>query len=268
MIKKQYHHLAITVLLFAIAIGFNYYIRIAPQTKNHAAKINLHLHQLEGEVNKFFDQRDFLLRQLEGVNSEKEDISHQDFNSILNLSEQLYTIAVFQNDSLLFWTNNQAIPSPSEIAETTNTRSSKFIERKNGFYELISQRYRDPAVGEFVVCALIPIKFNYNLESAYLKNEFVASNSIPQDYKLTTIENSFPIVTESGETLCYLSHGANLISSAQMQIGLWLYLLAFLSLAVFFNNVSKYLIKNNHPWQGAAFLIVSIFWRSFDYYIF
>ncbi len=259
MTKQQYYHLALTVFLFGIAIGFNYYIRIAPQTDNYAAQINEHLHHLEKEVAAVFDNKGFIERQLKGVDEIDANLRDDDFAILKSLVEQEFTITVFQGDSLAFWTNNFAFPALSDIAEATSERSSKFINLENGYYELILQRFRNASIGEYVVCSLIPIKYHYSLESNYLSNEFVASKRIPQRYELVNLETPHPIRTQYGATLCFLSQGKNLISKIQLQIGLWLYLLAFIVLAVLFNNISKHLIQKGYPWQGAAFLVISIF---------
>jgi len=259
MTRQQYYHLALTIFLFALAIGYNYYIRIVPQTENYAEQINNHLHQLEKDVEAVFDKKDFLKRQLVGSNEIEVDIRDTDFELLENLADQVFTIAVFQDDSLLFWTNNFVLPDWSDIAKATNERSAKFVKCKNGYYELIQQRFIDATIGEYVICGLIPIKYHFVLESNYLNNEFIANSRIPQEYKLIEVENAYPIKTGNGTALCYLSQEKNLISTIQLQIGLWLYLLAFIVLAVLFNNISRYMITSGRPWQGAAFLIVSIF---------
>ena len=259
MTRQQYFHLALTVFLFVLAIGYNYYIRIAPQTEKYANQINDHLRDLEEEVEAVFNNKDFIKRQLIPPDEIEVNIRETDFNLLESLVEQVYTIAVFQDDSLLFWTNNFVLPDLLDIAGATSERSAKFINSKNGYYELIQQRFNDASIGEYVVCGLIPIKYHFVLESNYLNNEFIASKRIPQEYKLVEKENAYPIKSQNGTTICYLSQEKNLISTIQLQIGLWLYLFAFIVLAVLFNNISRYLIKSGYTWQGAAFLIVSIF---------
>ena len=70
MTKRQLYHLALTVILFGIAFGFNYYIRVAPQTDNYAAQVSNNLQKLEKEVEEVFDERGFIKRQISRANEE------------------------------------------------------------------------------------------------------------------------------------------------------------------------------------------------------
>lgn len=259
MTKQQYIHLVIIVLLFALATGFNYYIRVVPQTENYAAQINSYLQGLEKDVENIFDDKNFIKRQIDGSGETSAEIRESDFKVLEKLEQQVYTITVFQKDSLLFWSNNLAIPELSDFAGATAERKSRFIKSKNGSYELIFQQFGEMPAGDQVICALIPIRYQYSLESDYLKNEFLANHRIPQQYQLSAQENPFPIISRNGTTLCYLSQEKNLISTMQLQIGLWLYLLAFIALLLLFNNVSGKMIRSGRPWLGAVFLIISIF---------
>ena len=132
MTKRQFYHLAFTLFLFGIAIGFNYYTRVAPQTKNYAAKINKYLHHLEKDVDRVFDNQDFIKRQLKDAIGLEEGFNENDFQFLEKLVEQDFTITVFQKDSLIFWTNNLALPNSSELSKASSERISRFINLKNG----------------------------------------------------------------------------------------------------------------------------------------
>jgi two-component system, NtrC family, nitrogen regulation sensor histidine kinase NtrY len=244
--------------MFGIAVGFNYFIRVAPQTKSYVAQINHHLHKLEHEVLQVFDDPEFLIRQIENSGNESE-VTEKDFNRLKMLADRPFTIAAFSNDSLLFWTNNFAFPETAHLSGASGKRTSKFIKTNNGFYELVLQRMEGGTSEGLIVSALIPIKYQYSLESDYLKNEFVAGKNIPHEFQLSDRISPFSITTSKGGHLCYLLDEKGYISTVQLKIGLWLYFLAFIVLIVFFSDISRQMIRGGHVWQGAAFLIVSIF---------
>ncbi len=110
---------------------------------------------------------------------------------------------VYNNDSLVFWSDNQPAVDLYEYARTSNSYyfttesmpefrseqdTSRFnvqlIKIRNGWYECIRQR--DSANPHCTVAALILIKGEYDFENSYINNNFSKWIGLPANTMLTT----------------------------------------------------------------------------------
>ncbi len=256
MTKKLYFHLALACILLIIAIIFDFGFSKKSKLPGFAEKINQHLHQQEAEVEAFFENTSFIKRQLRSGDSY--GINEKDFKVLKELSEKSYSIAIYRKDSLVFWTNNIILPTVNDRTSIESERVYAFKEQKNGYYELIGQSYGDNELGMYTVTALIPIKYNFGIESNYLRDIFVAAPQIPTKIGLSK-NGPYSIVSSSGKVLCSLDESSKVVDLKVLNTSLWLYLLAFIATVLFFHNVAELFIKKNKILYGAAFFIVSVF---------
>ncbi|NNC94497.1 MAG: HAMP domain-containing histidine kinase [Chitinophagales bacterium] len=91
-------------------------------------------------------------------------IVNKEYNSksLRAFSNFKFDFFIYSEDSLIFWSDNLAIPL---YDINKYDEGSNFVKLKNGWYEL--NRFNS---GGYIVVGIIPIKSNYNIENAYLKN--------------------------------------------------------------------------------------------------
>jgi len=259
MTKHQKYTLTIAVICFIASIGFDYYSQKATNLGRYAKMIEKNFHEQEIEVNRFFDNKDFIERYISDNDKQNLDSRLEELEFIRDLSRKKYSLHIYAENELVYWSNQNVFPSTKDIKSAQSKRQTKFVTRKNGFYALKSQKYKHKQSGiNYTLLALIPIKYNYNIESDYLANHFAASPNIPSSIKLTKSGNQ-KIQTKEGKVLCFIRSNKKLFDRKQQQSLMWMYLFSFFILALFINATAKRIIADSNPILGAAILIVSVF---------
>lgn len=258
MTKRQYFYLSFTLLFLALAIGYDYINENTTKVDKYQSAIQQHLHSEENKVLEFFEDKAFIHHITQALSFSLEE-EESDFEHLRELAKERFTISIFKGDSLIFWNNNYAKLPVEETLIKSPERTTKFLRLTNGYYELMSQTFRDKAMGQYSIYALIPIKNEYELTSNYLSNNFLADASIPHNIKLIHSTSEYPILTVSGDPLCYLLIDETLVDKNTQQTLLWFYALAFLFLALLLHDLAMRIAKSQRPWLGAAFLILAVF---------
>ncbi|MEM9821382.1 MAG: ATP-binding protein, partial [Bacteroidota bacterium] len=258
MTKRQNIYLSLSLLLLAIAIGYDYLKVNTTKIDRYQEQIQQSLHLEEEKIDHFLEDKAFIQRITKAVRYSLEQ-EESDFAALQELATERFTLSIFKGDSLIFWNNNYARLPVEETVIKSPERQNKFLRLPNGFFELVAQTFRDKIMGQYSVYALIPIKHEYELQSNYLNNDFLAGNHIPQNIKLTHSITEFPIITNSGAPLCYLEADGKLVNRPVQQTLLVLYGFAFFFLALLLHSLAKQIMQSNRPWLGAAFLILTVF---------
>ncbi len=258
MTKKLYFHLALAGILLTIALVYDFGFSMKSKVPNYANLVNEHLHEQESEVEVFFENKDFIKRQISSNLPNDISLQDEDFLLLKKLAEKPYSITIHREDSLVFWTNNIILPTTADRSKIGAERHHEFKRLKNGYYELIGQSYKDSELGTYTITALIPIKHQFGIESNYLQDKFNVSEHISSNVAIAE-SGTHPITTTSGDTLFYLESKGEIIDKKSLNTSLWFYLIALIAIALFFHKVAQYFIQNNQVRKGAIFFIVSIF---------
>ena len=257
---NRQHYIFLGIFALAALIGFIYdtHSSSVNNINRYINAIENRLHESEKAVEDFFDEKEFVKRQL---NTPTNAVQQQesDFDFLKQYSAQKFTIAIYQKDSLVFWTNNQALPLPEFIEDQSPVKQQKLVKLGNGYYELIYQTFKQPGIERYTACGMIPIKYEFELSSEYLKSGFVASKNIPVNIQVVNSESDYPVNTRKGDVLCYLQATENLVDKFDLTVLLLFYFIAFLFLAFLINDWAKMIGKKYVSWQGAAFLIIVVF---------
>ena len=170
-------------------------------------------------------------------------------NNFLNsLTESItgFSLFVFLEDSLCYWSDNSVQITKSQIQNIKNHES---VLLKNGWYELFKRR-----AGDKLIVALFLIKHEYSIENKYLVNDFNKVLNVPAQTKISQVkdENIFPVHSSSGEVLFSLSFtsGEAIENNALGMV----YMIAIFSLILFFYLfIRQQFLKNP---LSALFIIV------------
>jgi two-component system, NtrC family, nitrogen regulation sensor histidine kinase NtrY len=237
--NRPFHTLLITLLLFALAFSYDFFWERKGRAERPATGIERHLHEREQKVNELFGDEPFFSRMAAGSPGDN------DLRRIDNLAEQAFSLFLFQEDSLIFWTGNDLEPDCETIDELRNSDAPLLKRFSGGFYELRGKIWTS---GEdtLTLAAAIPL------------DEMVSGFEIAG-----VSRGSIPVNTVEGATLFYLKTGsAN--GSPKKPVALFLYFLSIISLCVLLNNSAGYMATELHPAAGFAFLTISII--SLRYY--
>lgn len=102
------------------------------------------------------------------------------------LASKPYTVLVFRNDALVYWSNNSIELSPSNIDLIPTGLS--YARLKNAVYQLMKIPYmdRDKSLGKVDVVAFYPLRSEYIIENKYLQRSVKDNLEIPDDVVLLT----------------------------------------------------------------------------------
>lgn len=168
----------------------------------------------------------------------------QDLLKLDSLKLLPFNINIFKNDSLIFWSNNDVLPSYKDFSDTTKNKiNAKLVNIKPSFYELRWTTYYLNN-SRIVVSALIPIKKNYtSFEGQYLENHFPASRLIPADLAISDAKQKANLNTKEGIPLCYINN-AELDADAVHDFGMTILLiLGFFLIGIFGDRIAKQMLK-------------------------
>ncbi len=280
MTKRQKWILLFCGALLVAALVMDFFTRPSIEINVHSKKIENYLHELEAEVEQEIVDKSFI-KQCILSNPSSLSANSYDAKRIKNLANKPYTICIYKDQELVFWSNNLISPSKKHLTEFPK-RTSSFVNLENGYYMMIKETYLYPNMGEFRVFALIPIKYEYPLETDYLLNDFAIENKGRTDEKSwmeqyfgvnlfgkTNIPKEIVIDKEgdnlitdlNDEPLFRVKAESEFVEQKNLLAVLGLYFLVFVLLSIVVDIYAKKLCIQYSPWIGvstlaAYFLIV------------
>jgi two-component system nitrogen regulation sensor histidine kinase NtrY len=196
-----------------------------------ASILSNHIESQENRIEKIWSKNDWWLN--EPIDSIAKKCSNGEFDSEYFAP---YTLHLFQNDSLVFWTKQPYLSNYQEEIHSNN------IDLQNKFIKI------DIAGNEHrKIIAFLPI-FPKNIEL------------IEKGLKIDSIPTLYPIKNKEKVTIAYLSSNYTYLAPSINLLGsILLALLGYILLAILIHRLSVWILENKNPILGAAFFLVSIF---------
>lgn len=167
---------------------------------NLVSKFETVLHAKEKELVALVDSVAGLIVDNEIVfdNSDTTLLSSEQMNEI---KDKGFTILVFKNDTLKFWTDNYLNINP---LYSSFDFSAMGFELSNYFLEV-----REKSMYDYNIVGLFRIKSNYSIENNYLKSEFNKDFDVSEAVDVSFMFTSESMVVKSfdNETLLFLTYG-------------------------------------------------------------
>ena len=245
-------------LLIAIAFYSAALIIETSNTKLNAFKLEVDniqktLHKQETEIEKYIE---IFSENLKNNNYTKDPQNGNLFfeQNYEKLDEKGFTIIIYRNDSLKFWSNNYI-----EMSEVyTGSKLYNRIFSGNNSVHVIETKN----MGEFVILGLIKLKNKFSYQNKYLKNDISSDFNLPQNLGISEIPIShgfdildkdnnyiFSFVPEEYVKAEKLTHGL---------LGL-MYIFSALFMILFFSTSIISLSKSGYSYWWVIILIISIF---------
>jgi len=262
MTRSQLTSLSLAFLFFLLAAGYDYYTDRQTSLARYENVIEDYLHRQEARVENIMEDRDFIYR-ITGADSESLAKRAADLKRLQQLAGEDFTIYITKNDTIIFWNNNLSTLPAKAYGYDNGERTSQFISHTNGYYELTSQTSIDEKLGQYNIHAMIPIRYNYQLISNYIKDQFVADDQIPSMVELSDDFTDYEINTKSGKRLIYLDAPDNLVDVRYQRLLCFLIFSGLFMLGIFIHLTTLSIIKKHKPWMGAAFMIGTVLFLRF-----
>jgi signal transduction histidine kinase len=244
---KQNIHLLIALfsfLLLIVIIDFN--------TSSPDKIIQLSekaLHQKEKKVKEQLIQFQEYLK----TKNPKElfELHNQNFINLFN--EEGIVYLVYQNDSLIYWSDNS--PSVEEYMKEVCLDNS-VAKLKNGYYEIIKE---DSGLGNmYAIYGLVLLKHQFSYQNTYLKNTFFKDYYLPDDTEVLEKgeENYYELKNSDGKPLIHLKFSKD--KYRIYTIINWLSIVFYFTTLVFFFFFLKQVIWKIKTNRSFKFLILLI----------
>lgn len=165
-----------------------------------------------------------------------------------------YELLVYTDDTLVFWSKNDAVPPPF-LAKALEEGSS-FLKQQSGYYEILkTTRVINGAKYYFI--GMIPVYNYFPVQNEYLKDQFNILLALPP-YVQLVLENAPDVVSvdnRAGKPLFYLKadvfqyNKLPNLAPALLQLAMLLILLAIV------NVLAVYMSYRFDGWWAAGFLL-------------
>ena len=184
------------IFLFILSFVFNTLYTNRSSVAEEVKHAESYLHQKQKNFNAFLADTS-LIKEL--IDNEE---SNSEFNSVVNRQYGIFLYTVGRSGTLTmnFWSNQLVLP-PSQTFWLGDME--EFMHLPNGYY-LVIKRSMAIAANTVVAYAMIPVRSDFFLETEYLPQKFVYSNTADNRVLMSEAETEFPVKSLSGKTLYYL----------------------------------------------------------------
>lgn len=236
-------------LLFVLSFVFNTLYTNRSSVAEEVKNAEDYLHREQKDFNAFMADTSLISRLIENKESTSE------FNEI---TDKPYGIFLYKLNnsgtlSLSFWSNQLVLP-PSETFWLGDIE--EFMHLSNGYY-LVLKRTQNVSSNTIVAYALIPVRSDFFLETEYLPQKFVYSNTADNRVLLSTSVTEFPIKSLSGKTLFYFDKKTSGAVPYNNRLTIVLRFSGLLLLLLFIHLVAEALARKK-IWKGVLFLGLSL----------
>lgn len=181
-------------LLFIAASLSDYLNKRSPQDYITAIEKSLHKKEIiaEKQLNDYY---------VKLKTQTPKNLFSIDENENNNFKEDGIAYLVYQNDSLLYWSDNSA--SVEEYMKEVCLDNS-IAKLKNGYYEVV--KHSIAPNDRYKLLSLILIKNEYSYQNKYLKNNFFKDYEVPEGTLLQEgkADNNIAVKNRDGKELFYL----------------------------------------------------------------
>jgi len=165
-----------------------------------------------------------------------------------------YTILIYRDDSLDFWSDNTVIPTllPSSFSDSVG-----FQKLKNGYYLTYKKSTVNKSGKVLSFIALAPVKYDYITSNIYLRNHFSKLFDLPSyfDLSIDPRPGYLPVTIAPNKTLFYLGISETLRDEKPGLISPILFMAALLALMLFFNSIIA-VLSSKRSWLRPIFWAV------------
>ncbi len=168
-------------------------------------------------------------------------------------------------NELLFWSNQYTYP-PDKIHAMPDGEYFEHLD--NGFYVCMKKTLQAAGSAEQLrVIGLIPVRYNYFVETDYLHDDFAHSKNAISRITLSGTPTEYPVSSLSGKTLFYIAAKAQPLIAHTGSLVVILKIAVILCLLLFIHFISEKTARKYGALRGISMLVISIvLFRLLSYY--
>lgn len=131
------------------------------------------------------------------------------------------------------------------------------IHANNGFFEMLKKTVSLPQ-GNYMVLGMIPIHWNYFIESKYFQNTFAHATTLDDMYYIEKSNAGYPIYNSRGQAVFNIGKYAENPDAHPNVLSLIFKLLGILFVLIFINGVINEVTLTKGFYKGAFWLLVTV----------
>jgi two-component system, NtrC family, nitrogen regulation sensor histidine kinase NtrY len=183
--------------LFTLSFIFSNYWSYTSSPQGVKKTLEQYLQRQETDFNQFLQDSALITRLIDTKESEEE---------VLQIIEKKYGIFIYKLEDygpiiLKYWNTQQTLPTDEMLVKP----EGEYLETlPNGKFEFIRRKLTLSGSENLLICALVPIRWDYFIENDYLRKGFVDQPNIEKNYLLSNSPTGISIENLKGNPLYYL----------------------------------------------------------------
>lgn len=240
----------IAVFLLVIAVYIEKITIKAKSYELNIEKVEKKLHQKEYQLEKVIDSIQYQLtndgfRKLNHIL-----ISDKNYNY---LKKQGFSILIYKDDSLKFWTNNSIEVNELYSESNLNNRIAKL---NNAWYEIITEKQNN-----YFIIGLLHLKNKYTIQNKFLKNDFPDDFNLPASVQISMIPLSYSFdIKDKDNNYIFSFVPTNTIQTTNLNSELigFLYLLSICLIILFLNQILLNIYNTKQKFWQIYIILISV----------
>ncbi len=249
---SKYSFLFLAVILFTVSFFFHEQYSGRSSVSREVKLLEKYLHKEQQSFAAFLADT-ALVRKLA---SKTESV--QELNSLISGSHGsfLYVADMFGRVQMRFWSDQLAVPPP----EIFGAEDGEYFQQLNNGYYLIEKRtFSLQGIEESIIAfALIPVRFEFFIETDYLPRRFAHSAEADKWVALSQNESAAPVTSLSGKRLFQLEARSSGAVPYSNKLTIVLRLCALLFLFFFVHLLAESIAKKKGVWVSIGVLVAVI----------
>jgi len=258
--KWKYLSIA-AVVLFGISFLFTERIADKSAVSRETAKLQLYIHRLQQDFARFAGDTSLVTSLAQ---------NRESLQQLLSLSQKKYGIYLYRKneygEEMLFW-NNQMVTPREDIYRLPD--GEYFRQLQNGYYVCEKRTTRlQQFPDSLVMIAMIPVKYEYFVETDYLPEQFTSSPQAASRIVISAHTAGNSIVSLKGNTLFYVEGKASSSIPSDAPVVVWLRSISLALFLLFIYLVSERIVFKKGIWFGVVFLALCLLALRISSYFF
>lgn len=248
--RKPYVLLLPAVFLYSLSFFFTTDFSQRTSVDREVTRLENYLHSREWDFLNLL--QDTVL--IQNLASKTETL--EEFERITSKSYGifLYRASSFAGHKLVFWSDQMQLPSDDNLRSPDG---EYFQLMSNGYYVCYKKNFSLANQQEWISAfALIPIQYNYFLETEYLPNNFLYNKNADQQLMISSSPTEYPVKNIEGKVIFYLSKKPYTIIPQTPAALITLRLIAIAFLFVFIHFFTGMVSRTRGIWTGVILLLV------------
>jgi signal transduction histidine kinase len=247
--------------LFTLSFIFGNYWSYTSSPQGVRKTLEQQLHAHEADFETILQDTGFVQRLVVTAESEEEarELMAKPFGIFI------YSLEDDGPVNLRYWNTQQTEPSNEMLARADG---DYFDTLPNGQFEFVRRKFRTKAGDNLLICALIPVRWDYFIENDYLKKTFVDHPNIERNYSISIVTTDIPVVNSRGKTLYYLQKKSGDMAGGSDWITILLRLMGTVLVFFYIHMLALGAARRFGPGLSILFLIaVIVLIRMMSYFL-